>query len=436
MISSRVVCIDIGSSFTKIAVRRGRNEQSLPVPNRPDDPESFEVLIPSLIVVGGGGKLIFGLEAARQRAAAGVMRVRNWKAALFAASRAGVGGVTVDAARQFLVQFLRFLRVGVLAAHDLSDAPVRLCIPALTDRLISDTDLCEAVREAGLQPSHVRPIEFEPVTNALGVLTRGRNSVWTPERTRGGTEPTPDLRMQDMFAGELALRYRQSGLAGSSGSYMVLIQDIGSFTVDFTTVRFETGFDGDDFRRPQFTQESFRHGVYDLDSLMLSRLRDPVQEAIRGMTLQGWETARKEICGGRAQRIRAANGQDIVELSLELQPAIQGAIADFGRTLVEARRTFLARAGFPTGMSAQGSVPLSIDHVITTGGGSGIERLRNVLDRPVGAGWHVEDLHSQRGVLLGSASEQLEAVRDRADGLRLARHGSAIGGTSVFFEFR
>ena len=88
------------------------------------------------------------------------------------------------------VEFFGHLRTKVLESAariergtDVSKIPVRICIPAFAESKsggiapeISDL-FCDILKKAGWTPDCDRPVLTEPMANAIGILTGGKNVV-------------------------------------------------------------------------------------------------------------------------------------------------------------------------------------------------------------------------------------------------------------------
>src|SRR5690606_30034846 len=150
-----------------------------------------------------------------------------------------------------------------------SETPVRVCVPKLQAPRGADERIVGILERAGVHPARGRTTVFEPESNAVGVLTRGRNATWFPPRDSFMPSPGRALQLRDMLEPEGLLE----AFRRLSGDFCVLVIDIGGFTTDFGYEKFDTAFRSDDWQRPEIVQSSYELGIRELDHAIFELLR-------------------------------------------------------------------------------------------------------------------------------------------------------------------
>src|SRR5262245_57889938 len=233
--AEHVFCIDFGSAYTKIALRRhpAADSQLLVLPN-----VGIDFLIPSAVAVDRRTKprVLFGDDAVSQIAGSGIDVYENWKKHLFltptpktvsqppleaflqseelvqlaakhdvpasqiaylqqlvTAARALVGGpgdrvVSAESQKQaraasVAAHFFNWLRQKVLEACaklsttglKFEEIPARIAVPAFDGGDVAQHPGCKllkvALHQVGWPLHHERPFVAEPYSNAIGILT-------------------------------------------------------------------------------------------------------------------------------------------------------------------------------------------------------------------------------------------------------------------------
>lgn len=430
--NDRVICIDLGSSYTKIGVRRGLNATAGIVEGLSVALKDISFAIPSVVAHEQGpddGKWIIGRNAAELRRTATRSIYRNWKAALFRPSepRSSSGSLrgtqlSGEQAEEVAIKMLRLLRVEMTDDrwNGASEFPARLCVPDFGTEEERDRLVRGLLKEAGWSPCKSRAAVTEPEANVIGIVTRGKNRTWVPPRSMG--HPKRFMQMQEMLETGVKLAYRRM-----ASNYDVLITDIGAYTIDFGYVAFDPSFEIDYGNHPAVQTASVALGVTILDTLVLNDLTRASQTAIRSMSTTTWERAKARLYAGQLFRFRPEPGAPEVILGEgKDRDAIDHAIMHFSKQVCVARSEFIKSIG-----------ARKINDELVTGGGSHIAKLREALkascDHPM------RDLldpnEPERAVLEGSGlMSPREKAHRRTENERLVRTASAIGGTSVFFE--
>ena len=102
-----VVCVDFGSSYTKVAIRIGWDGFTVLADNWPMASEELTFCIPSVVAKarrGSESEWLVGVDAANQPPGDGVTIYRNWKATLFDERTSDANGAaTQSSATQSLI---------------------------------------------------------------------------------------------------------------------------------------------------------------------------------------------------------------------------------------------------------------------------------------------------------------------------------------------
>jgi hypothetical protein len=214
-----------------------------------------------------------------------------------------------------------------------------------------------------------------------------------------------------------------------SGSFGVLVIDIGGFTTDFGYVEFDTSFASDDWHRPRIVQQSYELGIRELDQAIYDSLDEGAQREIRQLSPSEWDALKIDLYRGVPVTLGSAAGR----------PRTIGG-EDGGRT-GEALRSFADRVIAVRDTFIRDHVRGPIDAQTLTGGGSMIAPLHRAVVRALAADedTRVYDLLdddeprrtlASRGGRVDEGAVEARARRNQ----ELVRGGSAIGGSSVFFE--
>lgn len=467
--ADRVFCIDYGSAYTKVALRRDPSADStlLTWPN-------IDFCVPSTVVVdrrhGTKQKLAFGDEAADQQGGGGIDVYRNWKRTLFltpdtssvkqspleallesdellelatkfgvangqiahlqqlvTAARsliAGPGGRMISAESQqqtiaaaLAAHFFHWLRQRVMEACaklpttglKYEEIPVRIAIPAFAhteDRSHPGCKLIlEALNKAGWPLHTEQPTVAEPDANTIGILSKASNVLNKSGR----------INLGDMFSkGPLI-----TVLKGDPNhpTYRALVIDVGAFTTDFAALAVKPDSKTVTSSGAGFSiiQQSVPFGVSDLDEVMRNVLK--VDEWPVKPTWTDWAKVQQSVyADGKGYR---APGLGRVVGGPTDSEAVQSALADFSKRLAEETTKF-----------CEPLTPASMQELILTGGGSSIPVVREAIQKAAIVGGqnyvktHAPDLKK---------SKALSPLVDKLDD-HFTRGGSALGGASIYFE--
>lgn len=427
-----IVSVDLGSAYTKIGVREGWNTRAEIVRGLPAAVEGEDnYCIPSVVAhvhTSRANRWLIGRDAASQIPGDGVRIFRNWKASLFHngnGSGAKNPSVSQNEAVNVAVAFFTELRELIHTRNgvDVRKQPVRVAVPSLVERAAVDNLMCRILDQAGWHHASGRPTVFEPESNAIGLLSRGKNATWTPPQLSYQPPPGRSLRMQQMLEPGLSSAFRHM-----RDHYGVLVTDIGAFTTDFGYVKFDSSFRTDDWNRPQIVQQSVELGIRQLDDAVLNVLNPEVSEYFKSRAPVEWERRKRELYAGRPQQIVIRGRNMMIGADFERE-AIQDAILEFADAVCTAREEFCKANGL-----------YSFDEEAITGGGSALTTLRVSLLRAIQASsrrthdlWDPKEPDAATAAGAGRMTafeKEQRVVMNRM----LVRGASALGGASVFFE--
>ena len=432
-----VVCVDFGSSYTKVAIRIGWDGFTVLADNWSMASEELTFCIPSVVAKvrhGSESEWLVGVDAANQPPGEDVTIYRNWKATLFEelphdANVAAAQSSTLSAFNPEVgVAFFSALRRALRERSSLlerDDIPVRVCIPKFGSVALAETRLASVLEQSGLLPATPRPTVFEPESNALGILSRGNNTTWLPKPVnfmpwKGREVDLP--RMLDSVELRAAFRHMRE-------YFGFLVIDIGFFTTDFGYVRFDTSFSTGDWNRPAIIQSSVALGIQDLDHMVRNCLSDDARNAVKQLSTTQWDALKTNLYQGLPVVLHNADGSVLEIGGGRDGEAVREAIRQFGEKVWSARQDFSA-----------GSLDGRVHAQCVTGGGSMIGGIKDLLATRSSAEMenNGDDFVSTmapifKRVTKHSADSGSPAARARRD-TQLVRGGSAIGGASVFFE--
>lgn len=437
MKNRRLVSIDLGSAYTKVAIRRDWNGESDLLRDLPLASDEVDFCVPSVVArvqARGDTRWLIGAAAAAQAPGDGVRIFRYWKARLFSTDPRGMTsrdemGQAPEASdgddyEQVATEFFRGLRESLERSPygaDVAASAVRVCVPRI-DATDMDGRVGRILHAAGWRPAHGRVTVYEPESNACGMFTRGRNATWYPPAAPFTPRAGRSLHLVKMLEPEGLLQ----ALRRMSGSFGVLVVDIGGFTTDFGYVEFDTSFSSDDWHRPRIIQQSYELGIRELDQAIYDSLDPDAQRAIRRLSPAEWDALKVDLYRGApvtlGASLRIGGGED-AERTAE-------ALRDFAARLITVRDAFL-----------RDHVRGPINAQTLTGGGSMIAPLHRAVVQALSADEEArmydlldDDEPRQTLTLRGGRVDEREVEARARRNQELVRGGSAIGGSSVFFE--
>ncbi len=442
----QTLSIDFGNSYCKVGLRTQGNEPSqlLRDPSFSFDEGNF--CIPTIVGQRkSDGIFRYGTEVLEE-GSDDIRVYRNWKPLFFDDGQHASHDPLRNALQadghdveELALGYFTWLRRQVepicrqqFELDAAGEIPVRITLPAFGNVARATERLEDLLTESGWKLCPAEGAIPEPVANAIGAFSQGRNAVWTPERLQHG-RPLPlagDSLMPhygNMFEDSPFLEaFRNNALDRlDDPMHWVLVADLGGYTLDFAML----GFDLEDLSQtfgqaslqadpPRFARVSYPLGVMDLDQMVHDALPDDQQQAMR--TMNGDVDQRRletfhRLCYSSFRPFRVG-GTEIGSgpNSEHVRQAVE-AFATKIRMLVE---KFMDTHQFPRA-----------DQLILTGGGSNIPAIRKALVD------EVNPAHTH-----GAVDRELAVAKGEDDGYtelghELVRGATAAGGTSVYFEF-
>ena len=438
-----MLCIDFGNSFTKVAVRKGtENPSALLSDAGVTTDDLLHSCVPTVAAQLGGNQWFYGLEVETfQEGVEGLVVHRNWKPQFFLSPIhqliPGITGATTGAPRRrgrpkkvappidydgIGVGYFRWLRnywdapCIMVTGKPCSQIPVRVTLPSFGAQSGAELKLKNILAEAGWTFDDSFPVLPEPLANVIGALSNGAN------------HRHPKVNQADygqMFRETgLFQRMRQAVLADGAKVAWTLIVDVGGFTTDFAMLGIDltllsAELAGEIDGKPGLKHYSKALGIADLDR----RVRGVIPAAKQGAfdeilakpgtrRLEGFH----ENVYGRTTRQVLKRGVVAGETEAE-RTAIRHVIAEFAGEVADGTEEFLNYHNYDR-----------IDDVILTGGGTMIPEIRDTLmTRLKYYGYRVAHCHIPTGEDAKPPFRRLSR--------QLPRGGTAIGGTSLYFDY-
>jgi hypothetical protein len=472
--ADRVFCIDFGSAYTKVALRRDPSAESELISTRAGTTTEPSFCVPSTVAVDRRGpKAVpeFGDRAASLQPGGGIEVHRNWKKAIFQrhapgakpqqspletllqseelrelAARFGVaagqvahlqqlvgsarqliGGRVVSAESQQHVvaasiapHFFHWLRQQVLEACSrlpttglrFDSIPVRITIPAFDHSASAD-----------LQPGW-RTL-LDALSKAGWPLHPEQPTIAEPYANAIGvlTKGTNSylrgkIRIGDMFGRSPLTTVMKD--ATHHPLYRAMVIDVGAYTTDFSALTMKPDDDNTSDADAQISvlQHSQPLGVSDLDLRMIAALPKEKGDWLRKAASIDWEDFRPAVYsegkGVRVPDLGVVGGPADAE-------AVRACVAEFVAQLSAETAKFLG--------SLEAVPPGSLQELILTGGGSFVTAVRDALLSAAQASGN-EFIKVHAPALKKSTGGPLIDKLDRT----LARGAGAIGGASIYFE--
>lgn len=429
MRNHEILSIDLGSAYTKVAIRTGWGASSALLNDRHQPHGEIQFCIPTVVAClerNGAERWLAGVAAAAVQRGPEVLVMENWKAGLFGFPSSLSG----DQCRLAAVKFFELLRESLdLSGYweGVEGLPVRVCVPALGDRQSVQDTVAGVLSDSGWNAASGRLTVFEPESNTLGVLTRGINATVVPpsldfQRPLGRTP-----YLQDMLEPGLRRAFERWE---KGEPYGVLVADVGAFTTDFGYALFDTSLWDDSWKAPRIEQASFPTGVRDLDASIRKQLDTKARAAIDNVSSADWETRKAVLYSGQQVAFRDPRGGVVYVGTASERPLVNREIQNFAKSILELQREFRSSRGLNR-----------INAAIMTGGGMMIDGVREAIANALGseATVRLHDLMDPeeplRSLSSGNRTPQPAEIEGRLHlNHQLVRGGSAIGGCSVFFE--
>ena len=429
MKNAEVLSIDLGSAYTKVAIRTGWGTSSTFVNDRNALPGDVQFCIPTVatrIRKNGSDQWIAGFPAAAMRPGSDVLILENWKAGLLGFPSILPSELCRLAATKFFEQLRESLELTDYW-EGVENIPVRVSVPALGDRRAVERVVTGVLKDSGWNVASGRATVYEPESNALGVLTRGVNATVVPpsldfQRPLGRTP-----YLQEMLEPGLRRAFEKWE---TGEPYGVLVVDVGAFTTDFGYAVFDTSLWDDNWKAPKIEQASYPTGVRDLDAAVKELLSPRVREVLETSSTSDWEARKAQLYGGEEVAFRDPKGGVLYVGSTSEKTKVKHEILSFANNIAALQKKFESSH--------------DLEHIgaaILTGGGIMIDAVRDALAKAFKGGTtiRIHDLMDPQEPYksLGKAGAPPHPA-DVAARLnlnhQLVRGGSAIGGCSVFFE--
>jgi len=429
---STILSIDPGSSYTKVAIRRGWNQDSDLIRDLSLEEERV-YCFPSIVAkveTRGRVEWLTG-EAAFGRPRGGDENIyENWKKHVFPVDRDRADGEYLEVA----LNYFRGLKT-LLGKLDerVINAPCRIAIPSLPHAAEQAAELVAIARTAGFKMLSTRPWIFEPEANAVGVFTRARNA----SRVFDGS-PTRYPIYLDMFEKQGPLAFAREKSLQKAGSepgrdaFRLLVVDVGAFTTDVGCVEYRMPeLDIEQFQRPKVNQLSWALGIEEVDKAICRRLARKKRTHIESMPASDWEGLKRRLYHALETELVTEEGSLIIGGHADYA-IVEEEMTEFAKRVVEAVAEF-----------CDGSEVRPFQALIT-GGGLAIPSLRAQLAKGIRAKFDVEaanllDPDEPRKALLPKPLWDSEWNPDETEARarvqlnhELARGGSALGACSVF----
>ncbi|RFC42422.1 MAG: hypothetical protein DVB23_003095 [Verrucomicrobia bacterium] len=438
--------IDFGNAFTKVAVRPAASAATIPV-SHPDlqFDRGLNVCIPTMAVkVGTGGiaRWYFGADAMDvPYNRAGCHFFLDWKHDFFQPAERNTEGVVIGSASQVthsgqarnssispdeldrvargFFDWLRLFLDDRLAEKGLPsvrDCVTRIAIPAFAIDSEPEGRLLAILGEAGFRTAYSQPTLPEPLANAIGIFTNGRNDT--------GEALEPDQSV--LFEGTRMVEAMRGRALHRSGplTFWTLAADLGAYTLDMAVIGFSTSDPSRSLMDTYYGKERFALcseplGVSGLTQRIRSVL-EPTNRSSFDAILRGSDPAelhllqdnlfhwrRPFLPRGATQAI--GEGREGERIHREVDQFAEEA----GMIL----RHFLKRYQYNR-----------IDEVVLTGGGMYLPAVRDSVFRAA------ERLGATHAYVPARAGDPpAHHVYTPLSGLQ-TRAGTATGGASVFFD--
>lgn len=471
--ADRVFCIDFGSAFTKVALRRDPSaESSLIRPKLGGADEDIDFLFPSAVAVdrrGSKAKAEFGDAAASLKPEPGLEVHRNWKRSLFHTPKPGAaadGPPPLEAflqsteARTLAAKFgvpdhqfagLQHLAAAARAtfppppgqepsnesrAQELAGRIAFHFLVWLRERVLA---ACAKLPASGLKfeeiPVRVAVPAFavqdsNPHPGTTALVSALRKAGWQPHPDRPAlSEPYANaigvltggtnfvfrgrLKLAEMFGKTPLITVLKN--PEDHPSYRAVVVDVGAYTTDLAAVSLDThgGIVDDPDRAMAVEQSSIPLGITNLDERLLAALPPEKSTALADLTAYEWDELRRSLYGsGKAYR----------------RPNVWiggPADADLVKGVVEG---FATEVGEAAGRFCSGLPSANLQELVLTGGGCLIPAVRDAIRARASASGH--NFVKTHGAGLKRETGKPTHKLDES----LARGGSALGGASVYFD--
>ena len=298
-----------------------------------------------------------------------------------------------------------------------SEIPARVSLPSFGSITKASMLLQEILSEAGWKLDAHAPVLAEPLANAIGTFTEGKNATH-----RNGKSP----HYGQMFAhAGLLSQMREAALFGGRKTAWILIIDLGGFTADFAMLgldleEIDAKLSGKLDGKNRLAVFSRPIGVTDLDLRIRNELAFNKQQAL-DQVINDPDQQRLESfhvnCFGHLGRYAGKNLK--VGDSAREKTMIREIIEKFGQDVADDADDFMEVHQFER-----------IDELILTGGGTMIPAVRKALATRM-SHYGVRKLH----VYMGEEEPSFSSIPVHQLPREFVRGATAFGGSSVYFDF-
>lgn len=475
--ADRVFCIDFGSAYTKVALRRDPGADSELLSSRSSSTAEADFCIPTIVAVDRRGhKPVpeFGDRAATLQSGGGIDVHRNWKKSIFLTPSSTTKPhqspleslLQSEELRELATRHgiasgqLTYLQQLVGAAKNLIAGPGGRVISAETQQQTVAASIAphffiwlrqQVLEACSRLPTQGLKYDSIPVRITVPAFARGTETELHPGGKilldalgKAGWPLHPDkpitaepyanvigvltkaanilqrgrVRIGEMFSKGPMITVMKD--ATHHPIYRAIVIDVGAFTTDFAVLTLKP--DGNNTSDPDdmisIVASSLTLGVSDLDARVIDALPKEKGDWLRKASSIDWEDFRPAVYtegkGIRKAELGVIGGAADAE-------AVGSCVAAFARELAEETAKFLESLG-----TIQSG---SLQELILTGGGNFIPVIRDALQTAAqtgGRSFAKTHAPALKRIIGGPPIDKLDP--------RFTRGGSALGGASIYFE--
>lgn len=437
------LCIDFGNSFTKVAVRKDPDSTAELLTDKGVTTDSLNACVPTVAAQHTDGRWFYGLELDILSAydSEGLTVYRNWKPEFFKAPLhhlmpGSVSNLPKKRGRPKKVvsppaldhyamgvgyfRWLRHFWDGAcikVTGQPCAQVPVRVTLPSFGAQSGAELKLKNMLIEAGWNFDDSFPVLPEPLANVIGALSNGCNH----RNPRGSNADYGQMfRATGLFQ-----RMRRHFEHGGSPVAWTLVVDVGGYTTDFAMLGIDLVLLSAELARevegkPGLKHKSIALGIADLDRRVNSVLSETKSKAFARLcdnpSSSSLDNFHANVYGDLVTR-QAVRGAPVIGETAAERKAIREVISQFAGEVADGTEEFLSHYNYDR-----------IDDLILTGGGTLIPEIRDTLmTRLKYYKYEVAHCHIPEGVVANPPLRRLSR--------QLPRGGTAIGGTSLYFDY-